>query len=336
MGLLEHIIQVWEFLVENSAVFAGKFFGFDPKPFVPWAQLIASLLAMVASCWGLLNLINHFDFRRRRLLANFLSEEEKKILELKSGLARRFINPVRNTGKADSLDVHSALIEAVTFFDAGKISKAEQELKRLNELLVERQMLAQTQSSLASKQSAAVHLFLGSIAASQRNTQEAKRRFKDALAQNRDDLDAQKYLVEQHLILAQEDLPSRSAHLNEALSQCTEFLSRATSEREYKAEALKLQGEIYLAMSNKGLARDALKEAGDIAESLSNHRLKSIIFERLGSAWGSQFHKEAKIAFGKSRASYKHLGLDAEADRVQRLSDELSRNSNQPSTSIDP
>ena len=80
MELLETITQVWEFLVEHGAAFIAQLVGFDPKPVVPWAQLLAALLAIMATTWGLYNLWSHFDYRRRKLLAKFLFDEEKKIL----------------------------------------------------------------------------------------------------------------------------------------------------------------------------------------------------------------------------------------------------------------
>ena len=319
MEFLDQIIHLWEFCVENGTALIGRLFGFDPAPWVPRAQLVAALLAMLVSLWGLYNFWNHFDFRRRKLLANFLADEEKKILEAKKGLAKRFSQRVKRGDVSEPLDLHSALEDAVELFDSGKVAKAERELKRLQDLLSERQSIAETQSVVAKKQSAAIHLFLGSIAASQGATTDAKTQFQLALEKNADDLDAYKYLIEQHLILSEKDPMSKDAHLSRAEIQVQEFLARAAKDDEYKAEALRLQGLLYFAKDNKGNARLAFDASSTIAERLSNHHLISVVNEKLGGAWGRSFHKEAKKAYVKSRASYKHLGLDDDVKRVDEL-----------------
>lgn len=325
MELFESIVLVWEYLVEHSAAIAGRVFGFDPKPLVPWAQLVAALLAIVATTWGLWNLWNHFDFRRRKLLAKFLADEEKRILETKTGLARRFLRTITKTDALEPLDLHATLDEAVRMFDAGKIAKAERELKHLQELLSERQAVAASQASVALKQSAAVHLFLGAISASQGSTQHAIQNFRSALQKNPDDLDSNKYLIEQYLVLSQKEPASKQAQLDQALSQIQDLQGRCGDQDEYRAEALRLKGETYLALNNRGLARAALEEGGKISEGLSHHPLVSAIFEKLGIAWGQQFHKEAGKAFGKSIASYEHLGLVDDVRRVRKLRDDLCR-----------
>ncbi len=117
MEIWHHIAEVWEYLIDHVVVLTGNLFGFDPKHILPWAQLTAAILASIVSCWGIANIWNHFDSRRRALLANFLTKEEKRILERKHELAERFLRPRKTTEGAEPLDIHASLDAAIEFYD---------------------------------------------------------------------------------------------------------------------------------------------------------------------------------------------------------------------------
>ena len=324
MEIWDSIVQVWEYSIEHVTIFAAHLLGFDPTIVLPWAQLLAALLAILATSFGLLNIYNHFGFRKRQLLAKYLTDEEQKILERKPQLAQRFLKRTNPLDDATPLDVHASLDAALELFDAKKIAKSEQALKHLFERLNERHELASRQAEVASKQKGAVHLFLGAIAASGGRDLDAIKNFRAAIACNTVDLDAHQYLTERYLALAKSDTGSRTAHLAAAEIAAQEFSAACSADTAYKAEALRLQGELYLAADSRGKAKNAFEAAGAIADQLGNHELISVIYEKLGLARGAGSHVEAKKAFEKSRSSFLHLGQNDAVNRIDDLLVELA------------
>lgn len=324
VDIWDSIVQLWEYSIEHVTILAAHLLGFDPTVVLPWAQLLAALLAIFATSFGLLNFYNHFGFRKRQLLAKFLTDEEHKILERKPQIAQRFLKQTDPLNDATPLDVHASLDDALELFDAQKIAKAEQALKHLFERLNERQELASRQVEVATKQKGAVNLFLGAIAASGGRDLDAIKSFRAAIDCNAADVDAHQYLTERYLARAKSDFVSKTAHLADAMAAATAFKNASETGSTYNAEALNLQGEIFLATESRGNARTAFEAAASIADQLADHRLIAKIYENLGLARGQAFHVEARRAFDRSRASYVNLGNDNAVKRVDALKGELS------------
>ena len=324
---LERLGDAWAYLVELIARASGYLLGFDPRPVLPWFQFIAAVLAIIASGWALYNLWNHLNLRRRRLLRDYLTDEQKKILEQKTGVSARFQNRVLNTEKPEILDIHARINRALRLFDSGNVKSADKVLKELMQSLKERKELADQQSQVAHLETGAIHLFLGSIAASQDKMWDAIKEFKAALEVNEKDLDALKYLGEQHLRLSEKEPQSRESHLIAARDRF-KALQKYAGEANYQqreSDAFLLLGRAHVGLEEPDLARIALDSGATIADRIHDHHLLSAIKELSGDVALSREPKHWNVAIDALEVSHSSYLLIGDHERAATVAKKLDR-----------
>ena len=181
-----------------------------------------------------------WDSTRRKLFLQYMRAEEMKIDERKGAVSRRLQDAKRISIVPEDLDVHAVIDKAIGKFDKGDLEEAENLLKDLSSRLSHRISFADRQKRLAEKQTGAIHLFLGSIAAAAGKPLDAIDEFKKALDFNKKDIDAHKYIAEQKLVLAdrEEQEGLIAIHAQAAHQIAGELLGMASRDDAIKAEAV--------------------------------------------------------------------------------------------------
>jgi tetratricopeptide (TPR) repeat protein len=318
--------DLWNWLVAKLTSWLGAVFGFDPTAVVPWAQLSAALLAMVASGWAILNLWRRAEDHKRKLLTSFLDAEERRVHERKAEIARRFLAPKTTTERVEGLNVDAELDAALSFHERGKIKKAERILMRLLDSIKERRDIAGRQAEVARQQVGAIHLFRGALFASQGRPSEAIDEFKEARRVNDGDFDAQRYVVEQYIVWADSDLRLKQARLIEASNQLAVLEAETGSSKERQAIALILKGRLLERQGNLKLAYTALGEAVTAAKESESLAAISLACERLASVAehpSLDYWKIALANYQESACAYEKIGQPEDQLRVQQRHDEL-------------
>ncbi len=325
---LEQLSQVWEWAVEQVTIAAGAALGFDPTTVVPWAQLIAALLAIVLTSFGLLNLWQRIGSQRRKLLVDYLSTEEKRLDEKRTDIARRLQVPRKRNEKLEPMNVDAALETAIRYHEAGKFRKAEAMLERLYTAVDDRKTIAGRQAEVAKLQVAAIHLFRGSMLASQCKPLDAIRQFEEALSEVPNDFEARRYIVEQYLKLVSLNPVLRVGYLQSANNALSEFTKRAAADPLRVVEGKMLQGLIYEAQVSLGNAHQTLVSAAEEAKITSDQLLIAQVNEHLGRVCeypNLEYWKVAKEAYQSAAAAFQKLDRIEDQDRMiqcfQRVSE---------------
>jgi hypothetical protein len=321
---MEEVARYWNWFVETldwsiAKVVAAYFWVLGQYPHF---ALLATLLTIVGGIYTVYRIRLGWDSTRRQLFTDYFRKEETKIHQRKGPVSRRLQDAGRIESDFENLDVHAVIDKAIGKFDKGKLDDAENLLRDLNSRLSQRITFADRQKRLAEQQTAAIHLFLGSIAASRTNANAAIDEFQKTLDFDGMDTDALKYVAEQKLVLGdKEKRPDLIAiHAEAALEAATRLLEAAGGDRTLQAEAILLQGRANSKIPNsktdaKGLAQDGV----DITLTLRDPHLNAQMHELLGDVRLSLGHwLEAESAYKKSYEDFRNAKDEDRAAIVDR------------------
>jgi tetratricopeptide (TPR) repeat protein len=320
---MEMVKQFWRWLLDSSEWLSEKIVAayYWVLAGYPHLALLGTVLTIIGGLYTLYRIRLGWDSTRRTLFLAYMEAEEKKIDDRKSAVSRRLQDAKRISIVPEDLDVHAIIDKAIVKFDTGDLEEAENVLRDLNGRLAHRISFAEKQMHLAQKQSGAVHLFLGSIAAAAGQAQRAVHEFTKVLEFNKNDADALKYIAEQKLVLADKEqredvivVPAQGAH-----QRAEELLGIAGKNQTLKAEAILLQGRARLKMNRKNDAKDSGREGAAISEKLNEPHLNAQMHEMLGDACSSLGHwGEAEIAYKKSFDEFRNAKDSKRADIADR------------------
>jgi hypothetical protein len=320
---MENIGTFWQWLFDGIEWVIAKIVAayFWLLASYPHLALLGTMLTIFGGLYTLYRIRLGWDSTRRKLFLKYMRAEEMKIDDRKGPVARRLQDAKRISIVPEDLDVHAAIDKAIGKFDKGDLEEAENLLKDLNSRLSHRISFAEKQMRLAEKQTGAVHLFLGSIAAAAGQHQRAVHEFTKVLDFRKDDADALKYIAEQKLVLADKEeredvivIPAQGAH-----QRAEELFRIAGKDETLKAEAILLQGRARLKMNKKGDAKDIGRDGVAITEKLHDPHLNAQMHEMFGDACLSVSHwAEAEAAYKKSYDEFRNANDAKRADIADR------------------
>jgi len=320
---MEGVKKFWQGIIDSGEWVAAKIVAayYWLLASYPHLALLGTVLTIIGGLYTLYRIRLGWDSTRRKLFLKYLLAEEKKINERKGAVSRRLQDAKRVSIVPQDLDVHGIIERAIAKFDKGDLEEAENVLRDLNCRLSHRISFAEKQMRLAEKQTGAVHLFLGSIAAAAGQAQKAVHEFTKVLDFSKNDADALKYIAEQKLVLADKEeredvivVPAQGAH-----QRAEELFRVAGKDETLKAEAILLLGRARLKLNKKGDAKDSGRDGVALTEKLHDTHLNAQMHEMLGDACLSLGHwAEAEAAYKKSYDEFRTAKDAKRADIADR------------------